>query len=450
MPAAARQSPDAGQLTAGRRAAAPRHAAARRGPEPTSIAVTFLPGDPPRTGSLLLYQLDAARRNGSPGASANAHAAGRRPSDASALLRLATLADEAEVVLPTAGGGVRRRVVPARRLSAAGALVALDDLGSAGEDVVGAAVWAAALRAGLSMIARGRLYPAVTAAGYDAWRVGPLDPADRRFLAELAAAFPVPAYAVALGAPGAIRLRSPEHLVLSAWDALADTLVRTAAAPLVLPPAQRAERDRGVRIGQGAASQVTRAPVSATPVPFAGRQPVRVEHLRPWLADAGGGLDGAGGAEVALRIELLDGPLPARAVIQLTSRAESSLVVDAEELYASPAAVIARFGEDAESDLLRALRRVARAWPPARSRCCASAPRRCSSSRRSSWSSCSPTAPASCREPACSCSGRQSCSPTACASMPRSRRRPASSWRRASRSTPSSSSAGRRPSMASS
>ncbi|HTW97671.1 MAG TPA: DEAD/DEAH box helicase, partial [Acidimicrobiales bacterium] len=198
---------------------------------------------------------------------------------------------------------------------------------------------------GLSLVARGRLYPAVTPAGFDAWRVGPLDPPDRRFLAELAAAFPTAAHALALPAPGAIRLRSPAHLVLAAWDALADTLARTAAAPLLLPA----------------------APQPGAPVAFASGEPVAVAHLRPWLAEAAGGLDGAGGAEVALRVEVL-GPeeeAPARAVIQLTSRAEASLVVDAEELYASPAAVIARFGADAEADLLVALRRVARAWAPA-------------------------------------------------------------------------------------
>jgi superfamily II DNA or RNA helicase len=51
-------------------------------------------------------------------------------------------------------------------------------------------------------------------------------------------------------------------------------------------------------------------------------------------------------------------------VLQLTSRAESSLVVDAADLYTSPAAVVSRFGHDAETDLLRALRRGARAWAP--------------------------------------------------------------------------------------
>jgi hypothetical protein len=129
-------------------------------------------------------------------------------------------------------------------------------------------------------------------------------------------------------------------------------------------------------------------------VPFATTAPVHAADLRPWLVDAAGGFAGQRGADVALRIELdppasqhtnaatvghaatpgtrrrkgtgaTDRPAPsARAVLQLTSRAESSLIVDAADLYVSPVAVVSRFGDDAETDLLRALRRGARAWAP--------------------------------------------------------------------------------------
>ncbi len=130
-------------------------------------------------------------------------------------------------------------------------------------------------------------------------------------------------------------------------------------------------------------------------VPFATAEPIRAADLRPWLVDAAGGFAGQRGADVALRIELdppagahasattvgdaapdpgrrrrkghgqTDRPAPsARAVLQLTSRAETSLIVDAADLYVSPVAVVSRFGDDAETDLLRALRRGARAWAP--------------------------------------------------------------------------------------
>ena len=53
-----------------------------------------------------------------------------------------------------------------------------------------------------------------------------------------------------------------------------------------------------------------------------------------------------------------------RAVVQLRSRVDPSLVVDADELWDAPAVVLARLGEQAETDLLLALRRGGRAWPP--------------------------------------------------------------------------------------
>ena len=51
-------------------------------------------------------------------------------------------------------------------------------------------------------------------------------------------------------------------------------------------------------------------------------------------------------------------------MVQLTSRVDPSLVVDAAHLFATPAAVLARFGDRVDEDLLVALRRGARAWPP--------------------------------------------------------------------------------------
>jgi superfamily II DNA or RNA helicase len=66
---------------------------------------------------------------------------------------------------------------------------------------------------------------------------------------------------------------------------------------------------------------------------------------------------------VALRVEMGAEPT-ARAVVQLSSRLDPSLVVDAGTVFGAPPAVVARFGDDAEADLLRALRRGERAWPP--------------------------------------------------------------------------------------
>ncbi|WP_290051004.1 hypothetical protein, partial [Amycolatopsis solani] len=50
--------------------------------------------------------------------------------------------------------------------------------------------WGTAATAALRLVAAGRLLPGVTAAGYDAWRAGPLEPAEAAWLRDLAAAMP--------------------------------------------------------------------------------------------------------------------------------------------------------------------------------------------------------------------------------------------------------------------
>ena len=53
-----------------------------------------------------------------------------------------------------------------------------------------------------------------------------------------------------------------------------------------------------------------------------------------------------------------------RIVLQMRSTAEETLVVDAADLWDQPARVLARFGPEAETDLLLALRRGVAARPP--------------------------------------------------------------------------------------
>ena len=88
-----------------------------------------------------------------------------------------------------------------------------------------------------------------------------------------------------------------------------------------------------------------------------------VAALADWLAVADRALDA--GARPGLRLELPDGPDGEfRATVQLRSTADASLVIDAADLWDAPAAVLARMGDDADSDLFLALRRGAQAWPP--------------------------------------------------------------------------------------
>jgi SNF2-related domain/SNF2 Helicase protein/Helicase conserved C-terminal domain len=279
---------------------------------------------------------------------------------------------QGKVELVFAGGryGVRKRLVSAHFVPVADALpmlLAVDPHAASQPDPpVGRSVrvWAAAALAGAGLVARGRLLPTVTTDGADAWRTGPLDPADLAWLAELAAAFPAEAHALAVPGSRPMRLRSPESLVRAFWDAIADTLVRTAAAPRT--------------VGSPA---------------FAALEPTPVSDLAEWLADTASGL--SAGARLGLRVEtVLPSPPPAsppehddagnpgagasgldpgeldemapafRMVLQLRSAADPSLIVDAAALWDQPESVLARFGAQADTDLLLALRRGAAVWPP--------------------------------------------------------------------------------------
>jgi superfamily II DNA or RNA helicase len=206
-----------------------------------------------------------------------------------------------------------------------------------------AQVWAAVMTAGLGVVARGRLFPTVTAAGNDGWRAGPLGPADLDLLEQLADAFPAWAHALPIDGSAPVHLHSPSWLIRAAWDALADSLVRSPAAELV----------------------------AGSPL-FSALAPQPVEDLRLWLARAEPGIDTA--AAVGLRVEFLEEPasggngdaLPpaAQGVIQLTSRDDPHLVVDQADLTGLSPDQLAGFGDGVAEGLRMALSRGARAWPP--------------------------------------------------------------------------------------
>jgi SNF2 domain-containing protein/SNF2 helicase protein/helicase-like protein len=297
-----------------------------------------------------------------------------------------------EQVFPGGRYGIRKRLVSADLIPLAEALPALLAIGPderAGRPMRRSArVWAAAAAAGVGLVARGRLLPTVGADETDVWRAGPLDPSDLSWLRELAAVFPPTAHAMAIPGSRPIRLRSPEALIRDLWDAIADLIARSPAA--------------------------ARATASTA---FAAAEPTRVGDLAEWLADTTDGL--AAGARLGLRIETVPVPSAARddddpadeededffsdleryrvaveayeryepdehdnedgtdradevdgsgpafqLVLQLRSNADPSLIVDAAALWNQPEAVLSRFGPQAETDLLLALRRGAPIWPP--------------------------------------------------------------------------------------
>jgi SNF2-related domain/SNF2 Helicase protein/Helicase conserved C-terminal domain len=263
-----------------------------------------------------------------------------------------------ELVFPGGTYGIRKRLISAELIPLAEALPVLlgvDPGEQAGRPMRRSVrVWAAAAAAGVGLVARGRLLPTVGADDADVWRAGPLDPADLGWLRELAAAFPPTAHALAVPGSRPMRLRSPEALIRDLWDAIADLIARSPAAP--------------------------RTTASAA---FADAEPTQVADLAEWLADTTDGL--AAGARLGLRIEAVptegreepdgaevvdgiegvDSGAPRfRLVLQLRSNADPSLIVDADALWSQPETVLARFGRQAETDLLLALRRGAPVWPP--------------------------------------------------------------------------------------
>jgi SNF2-related domain/SNF2 Helicase protein/Helicase conserved C-terminal domain len=267
-----------------------------------------------------------------------------------------------ELVFPGGTYGIRKRLVSADLIPLAEALPALlaADPGEHAGRRLSAQVWTAAAAAGLGVIARGRLLPTVGAGDTDVWRAGPLDPTDLSWLRALAAAFPPTAHALAVPGSRPMRLRSPEALVRDLWDAIADLIARSPGAP-----------------------RTTASPA------FAAADPTAIGDLAEWLADTTDGL--AAGARLGLRIEAVpsspadatdipdeddgiarsdraaaaDGAEPAfRLVLQLRSNGDPSLIVDAAALWLQPETVLSRFGSQAETDLLLALRRGAPIWPP--------------------------------------------------------------------------------------
>ncbi len=258
-----------------------------------------------------------------------------------------------ELVFPGGTYGIRKRMVSAELIPLADALPLLLSTSGSLRMRRSVRVWAAAAAAGVGLVARGRLLPTVGPGDVDVWRAGPLDPSDLSWLRELAAAFPPAAHPLAVPDSRPMRLRSPESLVRDLWDAIADTIARSPAAP--------------------------RTTASTA---FAATERTGVSDLADWLADTTDGL--AAGARLSLRIEAvpttldedafldedegLAGDEPCapgfRLVLQLRSSSDPSLIVDAAALWSQPETVLARFGPQAETDLLLALRRGASVWPP--------------------------------------------------------------------------------------
>jgi hypothetical protein len=321
------------------------------------IEAVFVPGRPARAGQLALWHPTRAP---------------------------ASFTDTLDLVLP-AGSVVRQRAVPVQLVEVGAAideLVALPADAPCGRSVH---AWADVTRAALALVARGRLLPMVDEDGVDGWRIGPLDPDHLALREAIADHLPPTAHATAVAGTAPRRIASPRWLVARFWDAVADRYVRTGAAAL----------DTGHRAF--AAAEPTRVDLRTPGAPAAG-------EAGGWLASTAASI--AAHATVALRLDDVPAPdttgtaetvgaagsaesveapgTPAtaeptdadeaasadagtfRAILEVGSLADRSLVLDAAELWTAPATVTDRFGPTVEDEVLLALRRGSRVWPPLR------------------------------------------------------------------------------------
>jgi superfamily II DNA or RNA helicase len=279
----------------------------------------FLPGDPARTGAVAFWR---------PGGAAP-------PAPASGSV------GELAVVQP-GRDGVEQVGVPVALLPIGAAVPVLTRARALAHADRAAVFWGAATVLALHFLARGLLLPGLSAGDNDAWRTGPLGMEDVERVRRLAAAMPPEAHAVPLDGSGPLRLPDPERLLRAFLDAVADTLPRSPAAPFVTG---------------GAAA-------------YAAREPQRVPEQRAWAADVAAGHDA--GVRLSLRVEIPalaaaspdDTAMTFRAVPQVHSVGDPTLVADAAEVWKDSGATTDSFGPRARMDALLALRRAARAWPP--------------------------------------------------------------------------------------
>ncbi|MFH9180219.1 DEAD/DEAH box helicase [Streptomyces albogriseolus] len=294
-------------------------------------AAVFEPGDPARTGRIAFW--DPAGGTPPPPT-----APGGEPG-------------EADLVVPD-GDGFAVRTVPVLRLTPAHALPALLHARRTATTTAATApagptapatiepapavphpatvFWGAVTALALHLIARERLLPGVSPAGYDTWRAGPFDADDIARIRALADAAPGEAVAV----PGT----DPATLVRAFLDAVADTLPRTPAAELAT--------------GRAA---------------FAATAPQHVPQLRAWAEEISAGLDS--GVRMSLRVELTDAPATARdtepprprLILRAHSLADPTLTLDADELFARADHAL---GPRAQADMVLAVRRAATVWQP--------------------------------------------------------------------------------------
>ncbi|MFF9686395.1 SNF2-related protein [Streptomyces sp. NPDC014623] len=312
-------------------------------------AAVFLPATLPRNGRIAFWDPDGAVGLTDPGTAL--------PAGGPDLPLI-----ELTVVGRHGADGAGTRAVPAVAFPVADAVPLLARARHRATAHPATRAWGAAALHALTLVARGRLLPGLTAGDHDAWRAGPRDAEDIAHLRAVAASMPPEGHAVPLdGTP--LRVPEPRALLGAFLDAVADALPRTPAA------------------------------AHAMGAPFAAREAQHLPDARAWAVEVAAGLDA--GVRVSLRLDLSaydlfdssDRPggaagsgatgetagedVPGRpaatrhaaaAITQVHSLADPTYVTDAATLWSGGAGE--PFGPRARIDAVLALRRAARIWPP--------------------------------------------------------------------------------------
>jgi superfamily II DNA or RNA helicase len=330
--------------------------------ELSRCSAVFVPADPARTGRIAFWNPD-----------------GSTPAD--------TLGTSPE--LTVVGADLRPRTVSALFLPVRDALPVLTRARAVAQASPATAFWGAAALLALQFVARGLLLPGLSSTDHDAWRIGPLGAEDLARIRELAASMPPSAHATPVaeeeddGKPGGTRkpnatdgavgetlpseplLPEPERLLRAFLDAVADAMPRTPAAGFAAAgPAFTAQQPQHLPGGRAWAADVA-----------AGHDAGVRLSLRIEVAGGTSGKSGTGGAPEAAPGEVEPGEVEPgagggavapsfRAVLQIHSVSDPSLVADAAEVWAGGPRTAAAFGPRARMDALLTLRRAARAWPP--------------------------------------------------------------------------------------
>lgn len=195
-----------------------------------------------------------------------------------------------------------------------------------------ATAWSVVVRCGLSLIARGRLHPAVSPDNNDGWRIGPLVASERRLRGECASALPASAHCLA-HADNPRLMMNAEWAVEQLWHGLADLLATTAV---------------GERLS---ASHL-----------FASPRPTKVPQLRDWTD----GLAALSDGQIRVAAQLQP-PASAdaswSASIRLRTTADASVIVSPADLGDTDPAIARMLGVQPMTELATICRAASLYWP---------------------------------------------------------------------------------------